>query len=322
MEHTGTADTKVKKEKEKVAVSIIIPAKNEEANISKCLDAVCCQKITYSFEIIVIDSGSVDATPVIVRKYSPVKLVEIHAEEFGHGKTRNLGASISKGDYIVFLNADAIPVDNYWLTRLLDPFSKANDKKIAGVFSRHIHKQGCNLYMIGDIQTSMPLSPQPIIRTSARALDFMIFSTVSCAIPRDVWLKYPFDNNIIIAEDQYWARYVLGKGFKIVYQPASMVYHSHNYSPRQLYEIKLKVAKTSGKFKNKLSAVVIGFVLMTGGLIVKIIGDLGFILGKSPQTIPFSQKLKEILIAFRARTASFRGKYRGWMSREAKKRRK
>lgn len=312
MAHTGTADTKVKNEKERFTVSIIIPAKNEEANISKCLDAVYRQEPTYPFEIIVIDSGSADATPAIVRKYSPVKLVEIHAEEFGHGKTRNLGARISSGDYIVFLNADAIPVDNHWLTRLLDPFSKDNGNKIAGVFSRHIPRQGCYLYMIRDIQASMPLSPHPIIRTSARALDFMIFSTVSCAIPRDVWSKYPFDNNIIIAEDQHWARHVLEKGFKIVYQPASMVYHSHNYSPRQLYEIKLKVAKTTGKFKNKLSAAVVGFVLMTGGLIVKIIGDLGFILGKCPKKTSFSQKLKEILIAFKARTASFRGKYRGW----------
>jgi rhamnosyltransferase len=312
MAQTGTAHTNVENEKEKFAVSIIIPAKNEGTTIGKCLDAVYRQETAYPFEIIVIDSGSADATPAIVRQYPLVKLVEIQPEEFGHGKTRNLGAGISSGDYIVFLNADAIPVDNRWLTRLLDPFSKNNGNKIAGVFSRHIPKQGCYLYMVRDIRAAMPVSPQPIIRTGAGTLDFMIFSTVSCAIPRDVWLKYPFDNNIIIAEDQQWARHVLEKGFKIVYQPASMVYHSHNYSPRQLYEIKLKAAKTTGKFKNKLSAAAVGFVLITGGLIVKIIGDLGFILGKCPQKISLSRKLKEILIAVKARTASFRGKYRGW----------
>jgi rhamnosyltransferase len=319
MAHTGTTDTNVNNGKETFPVSIIIPAKNEEANIGKCLDAVYRQETAHPVEVIVIDSGSTDATPAIVRQYSPVKLVEIQPQEFGHGKTRNLGAGISGGDYIVFLNADAIPGDNRWLTRLLEPFGKDGNNKIAGVFSRHIPKPGCYLYMIRDIHASMPPSPRPMIRTGAGALDFMIFSTVSCAIPRQVWLKYPFANDIIIAEDQQWARQVLEKGLEIVYQPASMVYHSHNYSPRQLYEIKLKTAGATGKFKNKPGAAVLGFILVTGGLILKIIGDLGFILGQSPQKISLSRKLKEIMIAFKARTAGFRGKYRGWLSREEEK---
>jgi rhamnosyltransferase len=297
-------------------VSVIIPAKNEAANIGACLDAVCRQETPFPLEIIVIDSGSSDGTTGIVRRYPAIKLVEIQPEAFGHGKTRNLGAEMSGGTFIVFLNADAVPKDNRWLTHLIDPFITDKNKEVAGVFSRHIPGDGCHLYMVRDIRASMPAAPEPIVRSRTGALDFMIFSTVSCALRREVWLKYPFEPNIPIAEDQKWARLMLEKGFKIVYQPASMVYHSHNYTPHQLYEIKFKVAGAAGKFKNRLSAMVVGFVLITGGIITKIAGDLGFILFKYPEKIPLSRKLKEILIAFKARTAGFLGTYRGWLEKK------
>ncbi|MGD2084863.1 MAG: glycosyltransferase family A protein [Candidatus Aminicenantes bacterium] len=294
-------------------VSIIIPAKNEEENIGKCLEAIYNQETNYRFEVIVIDSGSSDQTMAIVKKYSPVQLVEIQPGEFGHGKTRNLGAQGSQGDYIVFLNADAIPVDKHWLNVLIDPLTK--DKKIAGVYSRHIPKEGCYLYMIRDIQKSMP--GKPMVRSQTRPFDFMIFSTVSCAIPREIWRKYPFKDDITIAEDQEWAGRLLDQGFKIVYKPASRVYHSHNYTPRQLFEIKRNVAKSTGRFKTKFSALVWGFVLMIGGMKIKIAGDILFIFFRFKG--PFSRKVKEVKTSFKARKASFFGRYKGWISGNKRK---
>jgi rhamnosyltransferase len=37
-----------------------------------------------------------------------VKIVKIKAEEFGHGKTRNLGAKLAKGKYVIYITQDAI----------------------------------------------------------------------------------------------------------------------------------------------------------------------------------------------------------------------
>jgi glycosyltransferase involved in cell wall biosynthesis len=298
----------VDENKEKLDVSIIIPAKDEEENIGKCLEAIYNQETNYRFEVIVIDSGSSDQTIDIVKKYSPVQLVEIQPGEFGHGKTRNLGAEGSKGDYIVFLNADAIPVDRSWLNHLIAPLIK--DKKVAGVYSRHIPKEGCHLYMVRDIRKTMP--GESIVRSQTKPFDFMIFSTVSCAIPRDIWRKYPFKHDIIIAEDQEWAGRVLDRGLKIVYEPASRVYHSHNYTPRQLFEIKRNVAKSTGRFKTRFSALVWGFVLIIGGMKIKIAGDILFIFFKFKG--PLSRKIKEVKTSFKARKASFLGRYKGWIS--------
>lgn len=296
--------------KEKVDVSIIIPAKNEEENIGKCLAAIYNQETNYRFEVIVIDSGSSDQTLDIVKGYPAVQLVEIRAEEFGHGKTRNMGAEGSKGDYIVFLNADAMPMDKYWLNPLISPLVK--DKKMAGVYSRHIPKEGCYLYMVRDIQKSMP--GKPMVRSQTKPFDFMIFSTVSCAIPRDIWEKYPFKDDIIIAEDQEWAGRVLEQGLKIFYEPSSGVYHSHNYTPRRLFEIKRNVAKSTGRFKTRFSALVWGFVLMIGGMKIKIAGDIVFIFSRYKG--PFSRKIKEVRTSIKARKASFFGRYKGWISED------
>ncbi len=307
MEKIGDKD----KNKADVDVSIVIPARDEGENISQCLDAVYQQDTLYKVEIFVIDSGSTDNTLDVVKLYPLVKLIQIKPEAFGHGKTRNMGADMATGHYIVFLNADAIPVNTHWLNALIDPLKE--NKDMAGVFSRHIPKKGCYLYMVRDLQNSMPEKRIVKTRTSIGKLDFMLFSTVSAAIRRDVWQQYPFDKDIIIAEDQDWAKKVLNKGLKILYEPASMVYHSHNYTPHQLMENKRKIGQASGRFKNRMSSLFLGFLLMTGGIVVKVAGDIFFILFKQSERISFSQKGREIKMSLNARFASFWGRYKGWL---------
>lgn len=302
----------------KTDVSIIIPARNEAGNIAACLKAVLNQKTNLTFEIIVIDSGSSDGTVEIVRQFPAVKLLPIKPEEFGHGKTRNLGAGHSKGDYIVFLNADAIPADQNWLHPLIRNLKDDKKKGTAGVYSRHIPRIGCHLYMARDILTSMPA--RGFVKDRSGHFDFMIFSTVSCAVRREIWQRFPFADPIVIAEDQDWAKRVLAEGFKIVYEPGSRVYHSHNFSLNELFVIKRRIGGTEHKFKNKFCAATAGLVLIIGGIIIKTAGDIFFILFRSrrcgemeyTEEMTFLQKLKQIPMAAAARVVSFAGRYCGW----------
>ena len=79
-----------------IDVSIIIPTKNAGNEFDKSLSRIFTQKTKYRYEVIVIDSASTDTTLKIIAKY-PVRLIKIKPEEFGHGKTRNLGAGLAKG---------------------------------------------------------------------------------------------------------------------------------------------------------------------------------------------------------------------------------
>ncbi len=298
-------------------ISIIIPTKNEEKNIKRCLEAILKQKIQANNEIIIIDSGSTDDTVTIIKEFQikekqNIKLFEILSEDFGHGKTRNMGADLANGNYLVFLNADAFPVDENWLSQLIDGFNKENN--IAGVFSRHLPKENCHLYMVRDLKKSMPTVSY--VRNRQKALEYMIFSTVSCMILKKIWNKYPFKDDIIIAEDQHWASQILKNNLKIGYQANSLVYHSHNYSFKEMYNVKYKVSKSSEDFNSKISAIILGLVLVIGGITIKLLDDLGFIFSRENKSLSLSQKFIELRNSLKARFAGFSGKYVGWISKK------
>lgn len=88
-------------------VSVIIPIYNVAPFLKRCVDSVVCQ--TYSnMEILLIDDGSTDESPIICDeyacKYDIVRV--IHKSNGGVGSARNLGIEISKGDYITFVDSD------------------------------------------------------------------------------------------------------------------------------------------------------------------------------------------------------------------------
>ncbi len=83
-------------------VSVIIPVFNEEQVIERNLDSL--KKQTYSkIETIVVDDSSTDNTVSLARKYTTRVFTRPHAER---SIQRNYGASVSKGEYLLFLDAD------------------------------------------------------------------------------------------------------------------------------------------------------------------------------------------------------------------------
>ncbi len=84
-------------------VSVNIPTFNSERTMKKCLDAVKAQSYT-KIEIIVIDSGSKDKTLDIARDYG-CKIIKYPGLLLG---SRYLGASASKGDFVLLLDSDQI----------------------------------------------------------------------------------------------------------------------------------------------------------------------------------------------------------------------
>jgi len=295
-------------EQEPIDVSVIIPVRDEVQNIASCLGMILEQEADLNGEILVIDSGSTDGTPEVVRGFPGVRLLTVSPEDFGHGRTRNLGARHARGNMLVFLNADALPVDRRWLGPLVD--TVRTDTEVAGVFSRHLPREDCHLYMKRDLERTMPEESRIINRRNP--VDFFFFSTVSCLIPRSVWRRYPFEDDIDIAEDQSWARQVLEEGFKIVYESDSRVCHSHNYSIGQLYRIKKRIGRSEGRFRRRLAAVCLGLPLVIGGIVVRWTGDIAFIL-RQPLTL--RRRGVEAARALMARKASFLGRFMGWIAR-------
>ena len=102
-------------------MTFVILAKNERDYIGNTLKAIKRQPSLGSYELLVIDSGSTDWTQNIALQ-EKAYLVRIEPKEFGHGRTRNLGAYLARGDLVCILNADATPINNKLVQQHYSPF--------------------------------------------------------------------------------------------------------------------------------------------------------------------------------------------------------
>ncbi len=217
--------------------TIALLTKNAEQYLAQSMDMILAQKLDSTFEALIIDSGSQDQTRDICFKY-PVRLIEISPEEFNHGETRNLAVCEANpsSQFIVYLSQDALPKDEFWLGNLLAPMMA--DPQVAGTFSRHVPRPGASPMLVrqlttrwqtGGEQRLVKQMPTSIEEYEANQFFYIYFSNTSSAIRREIWQKFPF-RQVNFAEDAEWADRVLRAGYKIVFEPSSIVIHSHDYS--------------------------------------------------------------------------------------------
>ena len=218
-------------------VTIVILTKNAAAYLPETLPAIFGQRVNFEVEVLVIDSGSQDGSLELLKQY-PVRLIQIPPESFNHGETRNLGARCANqsSQYIVFLSHDAVPANPSWLECLVEPLIA--DPEVAGAFSRHVPRPEANASVVrqlvqltqsGGSQRLVKQMPSNAEEFEAKKFYYVFFSNTSSILRKSVWEKYPFPK-ADFAEDASWAEQVLRAGYKIVFEPDSVIIHSHNYT--------------------------------------------------------------------------------------------
>ena len=115
-------------------ISVIMPAFNEEKSIGECLKSLKNQSYK-PIEIIVVDDGSHDNTLKIISnlKSQTSNLKLLRQNHLGPGPARNLGASNSKGEILVFVDAD-MTFDKKFIKDLVKPIVEG---KTIGTFSKN-----------------------------------------------------------------------------------------------------------------------------------------------------------------------------------------
>ena len=216
------------------AVSIVIPTLNGMATLPALLDAIEAQDDVAVREVVVVDSGSTDETPAYAQARG-ARLLTV--DRFDHGETRNAGVAAARAPLVVLVVQDARPVGSAWLRRLLGPLRTC--PRTAGAFARQIPRADAHPVIrmnlerwvaSGDQSRTVELSPDTFQRLSpAERLERCAFDHVCAAIRRDVWTRHPF-RPASIAEDLQWSRDVLLAGYRIAYEPAAVVEHSHDRS--------------------------------------------------------------------------------------------
>jgi glycosyltransferase involved in cell wall biosynthesis len=209
-------------------ISVVIPVKDGGADLVRCLVAIARQRMDEDVEVVVVDSGSQDGS-VERAQAAGARVHSIPASEFQHGRTRNLGAQLARGDTLVFTSQDAYAASDAWLATLTAPLRQDG---IAGTYGRQLpHEEASppEQYFLDFLYGPAPRR-QRVGPGGELSFEDTLFSNVNSAIPRHVWQAYPFADDIVMSEDQEWSRRVLRAGFSVVYEPAAAVYHSHSYS--------------------------------------------------------------------------------------------
>jgi rhamnosyltransferase len=221
-----------------IQVSIVIPTLNAGRYLPKLLHAFQKQDFAGEWELVVVDSSSDDDTREQLAAYASARVVQITKESFTHGYARNLGVRESKGEFVVFVSQDALPNDSTWLSSLVSPYERAS---VGATFSRQVPYPGANPiertfidYWFPDRRIVTPGRREDPAE-EIRFLD-VFFSNVSSSARREVVLRHPFLENIIMSEDQQFARDIVRHGHDIVYTPESVVLHSHDYSLREIFQ--------------------------------------------------------------------------------------
>ena len=92
---------------DKSRLSIIVPVYNAEEYLERCLQSIVDQEFT-SYEVILVDDGSTDSSPLICDRYSATdpRFRTLHKPNGGVSSARNAGLELAKGEYVMFLDSD------------------------------------------------------------------------------------------------------------------------------------------------------------------------------------------------------------------------
>ena len=203
--------------------SIIIRAYNEERHIARLLVGILHQTVG-EVEILLVDSGSTDATLAIASSY-PVRVLHIDPAAFSFGRSLNLGCAQARGRFLVLASAHVYPVYPDWLERLLEPLE---DDRVAVVYG----KQRGN--------ASTRFSEQRVFRqwfpdTSVPRQSSAFCNNANAAIRKSLWRRRPYNEDLPALEDVDWATWALGEGYFVSYRAEAEVVHVHDEDPRAVF---------------------------------------------------------------------------------------
>jgi glycosyltransferase involved in cell wall biosynthesis len=202
---------------------VVIRAYNEEKHIGRLLTGILHQTVRAQ-EIVLVDSGSSDATLAIASRY-PVRILHIEPSAFSFGRSLNLGCAAARGEFIVIASAHVYPVYPDWLERLLEPFA---DERVAAVYGK---QRGNTTTRFSEHRVFHQWFPDASVARQTTAF----CNNANAAIRRSLWRRRPYSEDLPALEDVDWASWALGEGYFVSYRAEAEVIHVHEEEPRAVF---------------------------------------------------------------------------------------
>lgn len=215
-------------------IEIICPLYNAENYIENLNRNLKKQKNVIINKITYILTRSKDETETKLKQISADYSI-IEPEDFSHSLTREQAAMVSTADIIVFITQDIDIRNEDWLEKLVEPII---DGEAEACFSRQLTKYD----NIEKYTREKNYPAESYINTkediTQKGLRTFFFSDASSAIKTEIFKKLNGydEKNLPINEDMYIAYKMITNGYRIKYCADSVVYHSHKFTLKQLYD--------------------------------------------------------------------------------------
>lgn len=216
-------------------VSILIPTYNAGPSFAALLELLSGQELRL-FEVVVVDSSSTDDTVSVAQSYGARTHV-IPKADFDHGGTRTYLGKLAKGDVLVYLTQDALPLNTTSVPALVSKLLE--DERIGAAFGRQLphrdatpfaqHLRAFNYPAVSHTRAAQDCGRYGM-KTFFCSNSFAAYKRK--ALERIGWFK----PGLLMAEDMHACAQMLRDGFRIMYAAEAVVYHSHNYSIEQEFK--------------------------------------------------------------------------------------
>jgi rhamnosyltransferase len=183
-------------------------------------------------EILVVDSGSQDATAHIVAQFPQARWVEIKLPP--GPRAWNAAVQEAGGEIVVFLAQDAVPAGVDWLFQLTEPLE---DASIGAAYGRQ--QAGPESDRLAAYRLERRYGEQAFSRRARFgdpvAHQSLAFSIANAALRRSVWQGIHFNDHLPVGADRSWARQVMLASYTITYVPEAAVQRKVSSSLREAF---------------------------------------------------------------------------------------
>ncbi len=210
------------------SVTIALLTRDAGSLLDRVLAGVAAQDTARDLELLVLDSGSTDATLEILRVHG-ARIIHTSPTGFDFGRSRDLAYQHAHGEIVVNLSQDAVPAHSRWLENLVAPLADSQVAISSGA-------------SIPDPEREHPQFPWErngwfyFTRemTKFRSAHGRGVSFSNSAVRRAVWEKLRIDPQAL-GEDFQFQMKVQREGLGVAFPAHAEVLHHHDYDLRGLW---------------------------------------------------------------------------------------
>lgn len=194
-------------------------------------------------EVIILDSSL--SLGNIEDRVNGKRVLVLQEDSFDHGSTRNKGASLAKGDILLFMTQDARPYGDNFTAEIISSI----DDQVKAVYGKHVVGDDQNIFE--KFEREFVYNDNIVTKSWKSKLKFedIFVSNVCFAVEKKIFeLLGGFPENVICSEELIISFKLLRSGYKVMYNPNLKVWHFHNESSlenfRRWFDVGVAFSKT------------------------------------------------------------------------------